>query len=149
MKKSILNTEKNKTLLKENRKAIHEKDLGLRVPKDYFSNSKNVILKKVSNSEVKVLYRKKYFLYSLAASVALIIALTIFKPNIFNPIKGGSSIVSDTINTIKSNTLVNGNEIFKVEDVSIAALFVEDDKMDEFANNYVLNDIISDISTSN
>jgi hypothetical protein len=149
MKKSVLNIVKEKSLLKESRKAIHEKELGLKIPKDYFSNSEKDILKKISNSEVKVLSRKKYFLYSLAASIALLIALTIFKPNVISTFNNSATIVADTINTIKSNVLVNGNEIFDVEDVSIAALFVEDDKIDAFADNYVLEDVLMDISKSN
>lgn len=149
MKKSILNRVRVKSLFNEKMKATHGKELGLQVPKDYFSNSKNDILNQVSNSKVKVLYSRRNFLLPIAAAVALIVTLTVFKPSVFSSFKNVPAIVSDTINKIKTNNLADENNLFTVEDVSVAALFVEDDQIDEFVNDYVIEDVIKDVSLKN
>jgi hypothetical protein len=149
MKTSILNRVRVKSLFNEKMKRTHAKELGLNVPKDYFSNSKHDILNQVSNSKVKVLYSKRNFLLPIAAAVALIITLTVFKPSIFSSFNNVPAIVSDTINKINTKNLANENNLFTVEDVSVASLFVEDDKIDEFVNDYVLEDVIKDVTLKN
>ncbi|MDX1830002.1 MAG: hypothetical protein R3342_10700 [Lutibacter sp.] len=149
MKKSVLNRVRVKSLFNEKMKRTHAEELGLNVPSDYFSNSKHDILNQVSNSKVKVLYSKRNFLLPIAAAVALIITLTVFKPSVFSSFNNVPAIVSDTINKFKTNNLANENNLFNVEDVSVAALFVEDDKIDEFVNDYVLEDVIKDVSLKN
>lgn len=149
MKKSVLNRVSVKSLFNEKIKKTHKKELGLNVPSDYFSNSKRDILNQVSNSKVKVLYTKRNFLLPIAAAVALIITLTVFKPSVFSSFNNVPAIVSDTINKFNTKNLADENNLLSVEDVSVAALFVEDDKIDEFADNYVLESIIEDVSISN
>ena len=149
MKKSVLNRVSVKSLFNEKIMKTHEEELGLNVPIDYFSNSKHDILNQVSNSKVKVLYTKRNFLLPIAAAVALIITLTVFKPSVFSSFNNVPAIVSDTISKFNTKNLADENNLLSVEDVSVAALFVEDDKIDEFVDNYVLEDVIKDASISN
>jgi len=149
MKKSVLNRVRVKSLFNEKIKRTHAKELGLNVPSDYFSNSKHDILNQVSNSKVKVLYSKRNFLLPIAAAVALIITLTFFKPSVFSSFNNVPAIVSDTINKFNTKNLADENNLFTVDDVSVAALFVEDDKIDEFVNDYVLEDVIKDVTLKN
>jgi hypothetical protein len=149
MKKSILNSTSVKPLFNENMKATHEKELGFKIPKDYFSNSKKEILNQVSASKVTLLYRKKSFILSIAAAIALLITLTVFKPSVFTYFNKIPAIASDTINQFKSKQLARNNFFFNVDDVSIAVLFVEDDQIDDFLDDYVIGDVIKDVSIKN
>ncbi|MCF6181153.1 hypothetical protein [Lutibacter sp.] len=142
------NNSENQLKFDKSLRLTHQKDLGLEIPKDYFSNSKQVILDKISDTKVRPLFSRRIFLIPMAAAVALILALVVFKPNAL-PLNNVPLIVSDTLNQINTKGLVNNNTYFEVEDVSIAALFVDDDKIDDFVNDYVLEDVIKDASVSN
>jgi len=72
----------------------------------------------------------------------LLVALTVFKPNVLPSINEIPAIVSDTINTIKSNSLVFDNSAQDEDAVFIASLFVEDSQIDEFVNNYVMEELV-------
>lgn len=143
------NNSENQLKFDKNLKLKHQKDLGLEIPKDYFSNSKQIILDKISDTKVRPLFSRRIFLVPMAAAVALILSLVVFKPNALPSLNNVPLIVSDTLNQINTKGLANDNTYFEVEDVSIAALFVDDDKIDDFVNNYVLEDVIKDASVSN
>lgn len=143
------NNSGNQLKFDKNLKLTHQKDLGLEIPEDYFSNSKQIILDKISDTKVLPLFSRRIFLIPMAAAVALILALVVFKPNALPSLNNVPLIVSDTLNQINTKGLANDDAFFKVEDVSIAALFVDDDKIDDFVNDYVLEDVIKDASVSN
>ena len=122
----------------------HREELGLGLPEGYFSKSKINILEKVS---IKKGVKLKYFtrqrlIWSVAATITLLVALTVFKPNVLPSINEIPAIVSDTINTIKSNSLVFDNSAQDEDTVFIASLFVEDSQIDEFVNNYVMEELV-------
>lgn len=118
----------------------HEELLGYQIPDDYFSTSKKEILKKVTAKKGNVINLR--FLLPIAAAIALLITLTVFKPSSFSMFKNVPSIVLDTIQEFKNSTLTNKNEINLTNDVSIASLFVEDAELDEFVDDYVIDQII-------
>lgn len=118
----------------------HEELLGYQIPDDYFSTSKKEILKKVRAKKGTVINLR--FLVPIAAAITLLITLTVFKPSSFSMFKNVPSIVLDTIQEFKNSTLTNKNEINLTNDVSIASLFVEDAELDEFVDDYVIDQII-------
>jgi hypothetical protein len=151
-------------------KKKHSNELGLNVPEDYFSNSKNEILVKVlAKKEPKIIsiYRKRST-WLAAASIALIFGLTVFKPFSelnFNdsPIVdidsvGNTSIEkvvvadspavyqkirqTDLVSTKESGNIVTSENIeFTGNDIVIESLFMEENEINESVNNYMLEDI--------
>jgi len=123
----------------------HKKDLGLSVSNDYFSKSKIAILEEISKKKSRkklLIFSKERIVWSVAASIALVFALTIFKPNTLPSIDEIPSIVSDTIDQIKNNGLAYEYSQLKENDILMASLFVEDTEIDEFVNNYVLEELV-------
>lgn len=111
----------------------HKDYLGMDIPKDYFTKSKKDILKQITDTEEtkKPLFRfRSFYLYPIAASLILLIGLTFWMQN----------------NTQRINPEVADIETrqFKLEtdDSLLASLFIEDSKMDEFLDAYILNEII-------
>ncbi|MGV8947400.1 MAG: hypothetical protein ACOH1N_13290 [Lutibacter sp.] len=123
---------------------MHSKELGLHTPKDYFSKSKIDILEKVSNKrEVRFnIFSRERIIWSAAASIAIIFALTIFKPNALPSIEEIPAIVSDTIDYSKNNDLAQGEPA--ENDILITSLFVSDNEIDEFVDNYVIEELVYD-----
>jgi len=130
---------------KENRDLAktHKKDLGLSVPENYFSTSKNEILTKISGEKkVKVvpLYQNK-FVWFVAAGITLLVALTVFKPNLFSNIDNNPSIVSDSLFNNENLDLVYDLFLADKEDITVASLFMDDTEI----SNYIANNIIEEI----
>ena len=122
---------------------IHKNDLGLSVPENYFSASKNEILAKIaSEKKVKVipLYQNK-FIWFVAAGIALLVALTVFKPDVFPSIDKNPSIVSDTVNKFQNLELVYDLFFTEKQDLTVASLFMNDAEI----NNYIESSIIEEI----
>ena len=121
---------------------IHSEELGLHVPKDYFSKSKIEILEKVSNKKRKKLniFSRETIVWSVAASIAIIFALTVFKPNLLPSIDHTPSIVSDSIDHLKNYGLAQAEPT--ENDILITSLFVSDNEIDEFVDNYVLEELV-------
>ena len=121
---------------------MHSEELGLHTPKDYFSKSKIDILEKVSNKRgVRLtIFSRERIVWSAAATIALIIALTVFKPNSLPSIDEIPAIVSDSIDNIKNNGLA---QVEPAEnDILITSLFVSDNEIDEFVDNYVIEELV-------
>lgn len=125
-------------------KEMHSSALGLKTPENYFSASKMEILEKVSNQKEKrfYLFSRKRIIWAAAASIAIIFAVSVFKPNVFPSFNNVPAIVSDTVELFQNNNLAQGE--FKEDDILITSLFVPDNEIDEFVNNYVLEELVYD-----
>lgn len=121
---------------------LHSEELGFQVPKDYFSKSKMEILEKISNQKEESygFFSRKRIVWSAAATITIIVALTVFKPNVLPSFKNVPAIVSDTIDQLQNNNLAQGE--FKEDDILITSLFVPDNEIDEFVNDYVLEELV-------
>ena len=121
---------------------MHSKELGLSTPKDYFSKSKIDILEKVSNEKGKRLhiFSSGKIVWSIAATIAIFFALTVFKPNLFPSIDKIPTIVSDSIDLLKNNGLAQEEPV--ENEMLITSLFVSDNEIDEFVDNYVLEELV-------
>lgn len=148
----------------EKLKKKHSEELGLHVPEDYFSNSKNEILSKVlTKKEPKLIsiYRKRN-LWIAAASIVLVFGLTVLKPFSILNFNDSPAVVMDSVNSTsvekvvaadspavyqKDNQtdLVSTKESGKVEsvesDIVVESLFMEENEINESVNNYMLEDI--------
>lgn len=127
----------------------HSEELGLNIPKDYFSKSRIEILDKVTNrkkSRFSVFSRER-IIWSVAATIAIIFALTVFKPNALPSIDEIPAIVSDTIDHLQNNNLAQGT--LMENDILITSLFIPDNEIDEFVDNYVLEELVYEEVMSN
>ena len=131
--------------LEEKLQKMHNEDLGLGMPEDYFSKSKSEILAKVGiedKSRVLPLYRNKIF-WAAAAAIAVLVVLTVFRTNTVPPIDKIPAIVSDTIEQL--NKGLADEDFYQSEnDILISSLFVEDSELDEFVDNYMLGEALFD-----
>lgn len=131
--------------LEEKLQKMHNEDLGLGMPEDYFSKSKSEILAKVGiedKSRVLPLYRNKMF-WAAAAAIAVLFVLTVFRTRTIPQIDGIPAIVSDTIEQL-NNGLANEDFYQGENDILISSLFVEDTELDEFVDNYMLEEALFD-----
>lgn len=132
---------------------IHSDALGLKIPENYFSNSKNEILNKVlAEKETKVIpFYKKRTTWLAAASVTLLLGLSIFRTynsqnqeSITNQL-ADSIVQLDTKNsataTPNNNNPIPNYSLTNENDILVSSLFVEDKEIDEYITNYILNDI--------
>ncbi len=121
----------------------HKNDLGLGVPGNYFSTSKNELLTKIASekkTKIVPLYQNKLIWFAVAG-IALFIALTVFKPNAFPSIDKNPSIVSDTVNKYQNLDLVYNLLLNDYQDIMVTSLFMDDTDI----SNYIANNIIEEI----
>lgn len=130
-------------------KEMHSEELGLKTPENYFSTSKMEILEKVSNQKQERfnIFSRKRFVWAAAATIAIIFAVSVFKPNALPSFNNVPTIVSDTIDYLQNNNLAQGD--FKEDDILITSLFVPDNEIDEFVDNYVLEELVYEEVLSN
>lgn len=124
----------------------HKKDLGLGVPENYFTTSKNEILSKIANekkAKVVPLYKNK-FMWFAAAGITLLVALTVFKPDVFPSIDKNPSIVSDSINKFQNLELVYDLFTTDTQDITIASLFMNDAEISNYLENNIIEEILID-----
>ena len=124
---------------------IHTEELGLGMPEDYFSTSKIDILDKVfheKKSKVIPLFRNKVMWFA-AAGIALIVALTIFKPASMSNINEIPTVIADTVGQIRNLDLIN-SEFFVEDDMLVASLFIDDSEIDDFIDNYIIEETVID-----
>lgn len=122
---------------------VHTNDLGLGVPEDYFSTSKSELLAKIASekkTKIVLLYQNK-LMWFVAAGIALLMALTVFKPNAFPGIDKNPSIVSDTINKFQNLDLVYNLFLNDAQDITVASLFMDETEI----SNYITNNIIEEL----
>jgi len=111
----------------------HKSILGLDIPKDYFHQSKNEILdslyKKENSSYIFGL--KPSLVYPIAASLILLIGLSLWFQFSVNPIK-----------TQTTNIVIPENEIL------VNSLFIDEENMDDYMDNYILEEIFVEVALS-
>ncbi|MFC5682053.1 hypothetical protein ACYE2N_09660 [Flavobacterium sp. MAHUQ-51] len=127
---------------------IHSDALGLTIPENYFSKSKNEILDKIATqNETKVIpFYKKRTSWLAAASVTLLLGLSILKTyNSQNPDRIASpltdSIVQMDIKNPTTNNPIPNYNLTHENDILISSLFVDDKEIDEYITNSILDDI--------
>ena len=128
--------------LKKSLAQEHKHYLGMDVPDDYFSNSKDTILKSVQPKEVQkrtVFWLKPSIAYPLAASILLLIALTFWwqtNTNENNP------------EMMDVEVAVSPNELGITDDFLVTSLFVDDAEIDQFVDGYITEEIIVEAELS-
>jgi hypothetical protein len=132
----------NQTTFDSKMHEMHSSALGFQVPKDYFSKSKSEIFEKVSKQKrVRFnIFSRERIIWSVAATIAIILALTVFRPNALPAIDEIPAIVSDTIDQLKTNGLAQ-NEL-EENDILITSLFVPDSEIDEFVDDFLLEELV-------
>ncbi len=132
-------------LFDKKRQEKHLQDLGLEVPKDYFSKSKSKIEAfTFTKKKSKLIQLRNSFIWMAAAGIALIFALTVYKFNT-DPNAGGiSTKASDTIEKIQKNYL-NNDKLFSDEDaILLSSLYVDENQINDFVDNTFIDEIIID-----
>ncbi len=129
---------------------IHSDTLGLTIPENYFSNSKNEILNKVlAEKETKVIpFYKKRTSWLAAASVTLLLGLSIFRTynsqnqeNITNQLTDSIVQMDNTTTTNNANNTTQGQNLVPENDIIVSSLFVEEKEIDEYITNRLLEDM--------
>jgi hypothetical protein len=134
----------NKEAKKENYRVKHKEELGMNIPENYFATSKMEILSMISksNKPVKRLISRKSILWASAASIALVFAISVFKPTGITVNDTIPTIVSDSIDYLKNNELKNENLALNDDDFIISSLFIEEADVDTFVEDYVLDELV-------
>ena len=132
-------------LNKNNTDEIHTKELGFTIPEDYFKTSKNEILNKISTEKESKLnfFNKRRVVWLAAASIALLITFTLFKPNTFTIIKNVPTIVSDSLHKIQDGNLID-QYFTSEENVILTSLFIDEAHIDSYVASYIAEDILID-----
>jgi len=123
----------------------HMQNLGLDVPENYFSKSKNeIVALTLDKKKSKLIQLRKSVIWIAAAGIALLFALTIFKPNATLNSDKISTIASDTVEKI-NNFYLENDKLFSEEDaVLLTSLYVDENKMDAYVDNNFLDEIFID-----
>ena len=124
---------------------IHTEELGLGMPEDYFEKSKIDILDKVyheKKSKVIPLFRNKVMWFA-AAGIALIVAMSVFKPSTPSTVNEIHSVIADTVVQMRNLDLIN-SEFFVEDDMLVASLFVDDADIDSYIDNYIIEETVID-----
>ena len=118
----------------------HKEYLGMDVPDDYFSKSKKNILKSLpmKNEQKRTVFGLKPLIaYPLAASIVLLIGITIWLQN-------DPTDIEPKITNVKQ---MNSTD-FNSDDFLVSSLLIDDADMDEFINEFILNEIIVEAELS-
>ena len=124
---------------------MHTEELGLGTPEDYFLTSKIDILDRVfheKKSKVVPLFRNKIMWFA-AAGIALIVALTVYKPTGMSTINEIPRVIADTVGQIRNLDLAN-SEFFVEDDMLVASLFIDDSEIDDYIDNYIIEETVID-----
>ncbi len=118
----------------------HKEYLGMDVPENYFSNSKDTILKSVQPKKVQkrtVFWLTPSIAYPLAASILLLVALTFW----------WQTNTNDN-NPEMMDIEVAVNELGTTDDFLVTSLFVDDADIDQFVDGYITEEIIVEAELS-
>ena len=128
----------------------HTKDLGLQLPKDYFSKSKANILAQVSSKKrgKLIIFSRKTIVWSTTVAALLIFTITLFKPNDFSATDNITTFVSDTIDAFQNESATNNDLVTSTEDVLLASLFVDESHVNEYVDNYIKAELINHVTSS-
>jgi hypothetical protein len=134
----------NKIEIEKARK-IHQVTLGFKIPEVYFENSLNEIQNKIkgdNNHIYSLVPRNKWYLASIAASIAILFFLNIFNQS--------SSLNKKDLPVIVDTHTHIENDIFSLEeDETLATLFIEDKVLDELLDAYIIDKLIIEDIVSN
>ena len=127
-------------------KQKHKEDLGLGLPENYFSASKERILSLTTEKkkEGKVVKLRKAVIWAVAAGIAVILTLTVFNENAVEKVDGISTKISDTLEQIKLNPRGADHPYTAYDYALIASLFLNEDQIDRYAEDHFLQEIIVD-----
>lgn len=128
----------------------HTEELGLQVPEDYFSKSKANILSQTSSKKRGrlIMFSRKTIVWSTTVAALLLITITIFKPDEFSSTNTITNIVSDTVSAFQNENAINNDVVISTEDVLLASLFVEESHVNEYVDNYIKEEIINHVTSS-
>lgn len=121
---------------KENITKLHKEKLGMDIPEDFFSKSKEDILNKVTKLEEprqKVFWLKPLIAYPIAASIILAIALTFWMQN-------NNQTVQNDITNIEEATEFN-SELLE-SDFLVTSLIIPEGQLQDYLDQYIVNTII-------
>ena len=140
-----MNTQ-NRNIYKERLRNEHKEQLGLEVDSDYFETSKDQILKKVRAAKnVKTMFfTKKRMAWSLAASVAILISLTLVNPSWTNSISEVSASAMDTIENMNIEISTKNNIEIAQNDFLFNSLFIAQSEIDTYVDTYIYESLITD-----
>ena len=139
MKKSNTNKKLSAKTFLDHTKGLtknHEDYLGLNIPEGYFSKSKNEIiasLPKVEERKKSVFRLKPLIAYPIAASIVFLIGITIWLQN-------PNSEINTQITDIEKTETIDFN--FPADDFLVYSLLVEDSEIDQFVDDYIINEMI-------
>lgn len=125
----------------------HSEKLGLQIPENYFSESKENILAQISNKKrgKLVMFSRKNIIWFTTAAAVLIFTVMIFKQNEFPAAEPVITFVTDSIDVLKNESLANNEVVTYEEDILLTSLFVDDNQINEFVDNYIIEDIIDNM----
>jgi len=109
----------------ENTSEHHKDLLGVDIPEGYFKSSKQQILELVKEEtpkKQKVLLLQPRFRYAIAASVAILLSVTIW-------LQSSGGLDASELNELADDALIN-------------SLFVEDADMDAFTNDVLVSEVL-------
>ena len=118
----------------------HKDYLGMDVPDDYFSKSKNIILNSLpmENEQKRTVFGLKPIIaYPIAASIVLLIGITFWMQN-------DTTTVEQKITNIEKLNSMDYNS----DDFLVTSLLVEDDEIDQFMDDFIMDEIIVDAELS-
>ena len=127
---------------KEGVSKSHQSYLGLTIPPDYFSKSKNDILNSVIGPEIrekksKISFNSRYF-WPVAATVAILIGFGFFLLIQNTTLKTHSTRTENhQANKIDLNS--------QADDAFISFLFIDDSELDSYVDEYFINTIFSEV----
>ncbi|WP_147296401.1 hypothetical protein [Lutibacter oceani] len=139
IKSSLLDKIKDNTL-GEN----HKEELGFEIPENYFSKSKLEIQQKVFTKKTGIFNltsKQLKFRIPMAAAIALLFTLAVFKFNSTSELKNLPNIVLDSIKDIQPNEFKNHNNLV-YEDIAIESLFINDEDVDKYLEDYVFESLV-------
>ncbi len=129
-------------LLDKDMQKLHKESLGFEVPENYFPNSKQDILAQITGKKERSrTFLKPNVIWYAAASIVLLIAITVIKSKDPIQIDDNNTIVSDTIKSLKKQII---DREIPENDVLVSSLFVEENDVDAFIDDYVLDKTLTD-----
>jgi len=121
---------------------LHKEKLGLEIPDGYFSKSKLDILDAIPKEEENkqtLFWLKPRFAYPIAASLVLLISITFLWQN-------NTPETNLEVSDIEKIELFNMD--FSSDEFLVSSLFVEDSKMDQFVDAFIMKEIIVEADIS-
>ncbi|MCF8272454.1 MAG: hypothetical protein K9I95_01340 [Flavobacteriaceae bacterium] len=121
---------------------LHKDKLGMNIPEDFFSKSKEDILNKVLKQDKpkqSIFWLRTTIAYPIAASIILLFAITIWMKN------NNQKINNQITNTEYFNTM---NPDFFDSDFLISSLMVPDKDIDNYLDYYLINKVVIEAELS-